>query len=330
VGALDVRSSLKSGPTAGIDTVKSLPYLLEAADRIEQGLPVPTNLEPIFVAGTALGGARPKATVRDTDGTLWLAKFSGRTEAINLPWVELGTLKLAREVDLVVPEVRLQTIGDRAAMLIQRFDRYWNPLAAQPVHAGSESLALSLPGVDRVEKRLAFVSGLTLLGCQEADSHTKSYGDLAEAIRKYCHPDVVASDNKDLFKRMVYNIFVTNNDDHLRNHGFLWDPAFQGWRLSPLYDVTPNTSVARDRYLHLSVGPQGKFAHLDNALASHSQFRLSEKAAADIIAQVWSIVREWKVYFEGYGVPGEQIDRVASAFRHIDHISSAALRQRIA
>ena len=329
VGALDVRNTLTTGPASGIDEVKSLPYLLEAADRIEQGLPVPTHLEPIFVAGTALGGARPKATVRDADGTLWLAKFSGRTEAINLPWVELGTLRLARQVGLVVPEVRLQTIGDRTAMLIQRFDRYWNAPGAQAVHAGLESLALSAPGADRIEKRLPFVSGLTLLGCQEADSQTKSYADLAEAIRKYCHPDVVALDNKDLFTRMVYNIFVTNNDDHLRNHGFLWDPAFQGWRLSPLYDVTPNTSIARDRFLHLSVGPQGKFAHLDNALASHSQFRLSERNAAEIITQVWSIVREWKVYFEGFGVPGAQIDRVASAFRHIDDISSAALRQRL-
>jgi serine/threonine-protein kinase HipA len=236
---------------------------------------------------------------------------------------------LARDIGLVVPEVRLKTIGDRTAMLIQRFDRYWNVPDAQPIHAGSASLALATPAADRIEKRLAFVSGLTLLGCQEADSQTKSYGDLAEAIRKYCHPEVVVSDNKDLFKRMVYNIFVTNNDDHLRNHGFLWDPALQGWRLSPLYDVTPNTSVARDRFLHLSVGPQGKYAHLDNALASHSQFRVSEKSALEIIAQVWSTVREWKVFFEGYGVPGEQIDRVASAFRHIDDISTAALRQRL-
>lgn len=76
---------------------------MEAADRIEEGLPVPANLEPIFVAGTALGGARPKATVRDDKGLMWLAKSSGRIEAINLPWVEYGTLKLARDVGIVVP-----------------------------------------------------------------------------------------------------------------------------------------------------------------------------------------------------------------------------------
>ena len=329
VGAFDVRPNLQSAAVTGVDEAKSLQYLIEAADRIEEGLPIPAALEPIFVAGTALGGARPKASVRDEKGLLWLAKFSSRKEAINLPWVEFGTLQLAREVGFTVPAVRVEKIGDRTAMLIQRFDRYWDAPESLPIHAGSDALALSNPGDNRIEKRLGFVSGLTLLGCHEAESNTKSYGDLAEAIRKHCHPAVLGADNKDLFRRMVYNIFVTNNDDHLRNHGFVWDPKLRGWRLSPLYDVTPNTSVAHDRYLHLSVGPQGKYAHLDNALASHSQFRLSEKGAAEIISQVWEKVREWEVFLESYGVPIEQIERVTAAFRHIDDIASAAVRKRI-
>ena len=287
VGALDVRPDLQSTAAPGISEVRSLQYLIEAADRIEEGLPVPANLEPIFVAGTALGGARPKASLRDETGVLWLAKFSGRNEPINLPWVEYGTLQLAREAGLIVPPVKVEKIGDRTAMLIQRFDRYWALPDAPDVHAGEHTLALDSTGNGRLEKRLAFISGLTLLACHETDSITKSYGDLADAIRKYCHPAVVVADAKDLFRRMVYNIFVTNNDDHLRNHGFVWDPKHKGWRMSPLYDVTPNTSVAQDRYLHLSVGPQGKYAHLDNALAAHSLFRLSEKAASEVIAQVW-------------------------------------------
>ena len=329
VGALDIRPSLQSTAAPGISEVRSLQYLIEAADRIEEGLPVPANLEPKFVAGTALGGARPKASIRDKAGVLWLAKFSGRQEPINLPWVEYGTLQLAREVGLVVPPVKVEKIGDRTAMLIQRFDRYWASPASADVHAGEDTLALASPGNGCIEKRLAFISGLTLLGCHEMNSITKSYGDLADAIRKYCHPSVVVTDAKDLFRRMVYNIFVTNNDDHLRNHGFLWDPKYKGWRLSPLYDVTPNTSVAQDRYLHLSVGPQGKYAHLDNALAAHSLFRLSEKAAAEVIAQVWEKVREWKVSFEANGVPGEQIDKVLTAFRHIDDISTVQMRKKL-
>jgi serine/threonine-protein kinase HipA len=329
VGALDVRPNLQSEPTEGVDAITSLQYLIEAADRIEEGLPVPAHLEPLFVAGTALGGARPKASVRDDKGVLWLAKFSARKEAINLPWVEYGTLQLATEVGFVVPAVRVEKIGDRTAMLIQRFDRYWDLPDARPVHAGADALALCKPEGAHIEKRLGFVSGLTLLGCHEADSINKSYGDLAQAIRKHCHPAVVVADNKDLFRRMVYNIFVTNNDDHLRNHGFVWDPKLLGWRLSPLYDVTPNTSVAHDRYMHLGIGPQGKHAHLDNALAAHSLFRLSEKDAAQVISQVWEKVRAWKVCFEACGVPGEQIDKVASAFRHIDAISSVAVRRKV-
>ena len=329
VGALDVRPSLNTEPANGFDSIKSLTYLIEAADRIEDGLPVPAQLEAIFVAGTALGGARPKASVRDEEGAVWLAKFSGRKESINLPWVEYATLQLAKEIGFVVPAVKLEKIGDRTAMLIQRFDRYWDLPQAPPVHAGASTLALANPGGGRIEKRLAFVSGLTLLGCHEADSMTKSYGDLANAIRKYCHPEVVIADNKDLYRRMIYNIFVTNNDDHLRNHGFVWDLKYLGWRLSPLYDVTPNTSVAHDRYLHLGVGPKGKYAHLDNALASHSWFRLSEKAATEVIAQVWEKVRAWKVAFESSGVPEAQIERIASAFRHIDDVTTTDVRRKI-
>jgi serine/threonine-protein kinase HipA len=329
VGALDVRQSLTDAATAGLDETKSLSYLIEAADRIEEGLPVPTQLEAIFAAGTALGGARPKASVRDAQGLLWLAKFSGRKEAINLPWVEFGTLQLAKEIGLLVPTVRVEKVGDRTAMLIQRFDRYWDMPQAPPVYAGVDTLALANPTGGRIEKRLAFVSGLTLLACHEADSPAKSYGDLAEAIRKYGHPETVMADNQDLYRRMIYNIFVSNNDDHLRNHGFVWDPKHLGWRLSPLYDVTPNPGFAQDRYQHLSVGPQGKHAHLDNALASHSWFRLSEKTAAQVIAQVWEKVRAWKVFFEASGVPGDQIDKVAWAFRHLDDLTSAAVREKI-
>jgi serine/threonine-protein kinase HipA len=330
VGALDVRVGIQSPAVGTLNNITSLQYLIDAADRIEAGLPVPTHLEPLFVAGSALGGAQPKASVRDEAGRLWLAKFSGRTQAINLPWVEHATLRLAAQIGFVVPSTRIETIGERTAMLIQRFDRYWDLPDAVPVHGGAEALALSNTGDGRIEKRLGFISGLTLLACHEADAHAQSYGGLAQAVRKHCHPAVVAADCQDLFRRMVYNIFVTNNDDHLRNHGLVWDPKLMGWRLSPLYDVTPNTSVAHDRYLHLGIGPQGKYAHLDNAVASHKAFGLTEKRAADIIAQVWEPVRAWKLSFEASGVPADQIEKIASAFRHIDDISSGALRKKMA
>jgi serine/threonine-protein kinase HipA len=108
-------------------------------------------------------------------------------------------------------------------------------------------LSNTSPAAGRVEKRLGFISGLTLVACDEMDSPNKSYGDLAHAIRRYCHPDAIRASNRELFERLVFNIFVTNDDDHLRNHGFIWDPALRGWRLSPLYDVMPRPMLATER-----------------------------------------------------------------------------------
>lgn len=307
VGALDIRSHISDAPTAGASAWHSLTHLMEAAGRIDEGLPVPAHLEAIFQGGSALGGARPKASVRDEQGILWLAKFASATDRMDVPTIEAATLLLANQTGQRVPPVRMHSLNDRNIMLIQRFDRYWP-------EAGTEC-------------RMGFVSGLTMLGCEEADSPNKSYADLADAIRRYCHPSVIRRDNEELFRRMVFNIMVTNDDDHLRNHGFVWDPRLGAWALSPLYDVMPRAAVATERYLHLGVGPQGRLANLDNALASHAKFTLSQARACQVIAQVWGVVREWRVYFERYGVPEQQMDKVATAFRHIDHVSSAKLRK---
>ena len=307
VGALDIRSHISDTPTAGASAWHSLTHLMEAAGRIDEGLPVPAHLEAIFQGGSALGGARPKASVRDEQGILWLAKFASATDRMDVPTIEAATLLLANQTGQRVPPVRMHSLNDRNIMLIQRFDRYWP-------EAGTEC-------------RMGFVSGLTMLGCEEADSPNKSYADLADAIRRYCHPSVIRRDNEELFRRMVFNIMVTNDDDHLRNHGFVWDPRLGGWALSPLYDVMPRAAVATERYLHLGVGPQGRLANLDNALASHARFTLSQARACQVIAQVWGVVREWRVYFEQFGVPAPQMDKVATAFRHIDSVSSPELRK---
>ena len=169
-----------------------------------------------------------------------------------------------------------------------------------------------------------------MLACDETESRTKAYSDLAQAVREHCHPSVIRQDNAELFKRMVFNIFVSNDDDHLRNHGFLWDPRLPGWRLSPLYDVLPRASHATERFLHLGVGPQGRLATLDNALAAHAQFTVSKADAANMMSEVWLKLREWKVYFEKFGVAPEDIDKIAPAFRHLDDISTPALRRLMA
>ena len=327
VGAIDIRSSRDSSATPGFGTWDNLEYLMEAAERIDAGLPVPAPLEEIFAEGSALGGARPKATVRDEERVLWLAKFPSRNDSLAVPVVETATLRLAATAGLTVPPVRLVEMSSRTAMLIRRFDRYWAKAGTDV--SLPEDLMSTAPAYGLAEKRLGFVSGLTLLACNEMESPDRSYGDLAQAIRRYCHPSVIRDNNRELFERLVFNILVNNDDDHLRNHGFIWDLRLPGWRLSPLYDVMPRASLASDRRLHLGVGPEGRAATLDNAFAGREMFTLSAEAAGESIAKIWKIVREWKVYFEEYQVPPDQIEKIAPAFRHIDDLSTASVRKLI-
>src|SRR5438105_13785051 len=152
--------------------------------------------------------------------------------------------------------------GSRTVMLIRRFDRYWAK-AGQDAQL-PEDLLSTVPAYGSAEKRLGFISGLTLLACGEMESPNKSYGDLAQAVRRYCHPGVIRENNRELFERLVFNIFVNNDDDHLRNHGFVWDPRLPGWRLRPLlrcistvllaccyhttqiYDICDSSRICRD------------------------------------------------------------------------------------
>jgi serine/threonine-protein kinase HipA len=125
---------------------------------------------------------------------------------------------------------------------------------------------------------------------------------------------------------MVFNILVTNDDDHLRNHALLWEPA--GWRLSPLYDVVPRPMIANDRNLHLGVGNAGRSATIDNALTSYARFGLDLERAREIIDRVYSAVRQWQMYFDEYGVPAAEIEKIAPAFRHIDDVCTKDGRRR--
>jgi serine/threonine-protein kinase HipA len=327
VGALDIRPSRDSDTTLGYGTWDNLEYLMEAAQRIDEGLPVPANLEEIFVEGSPLGGARPKATVRDNEQVLWLAKFPSQKDALAVPIVETATLRLAAAAGLTVPPVKLIPLGSQTVMLIRRFDRYWaKPGRDAPL---PEDLQSTAPAAGLVEKRLGFVSGLTLVACDEMESPDKSYADLTQAIRRHCDPRVIRENNRELFERLVFNVFVSNDDDHLRNHGFVWDPRLPGWRLSPLYDVMPRASLASERRLHLGVGPEGRIATLDNAFAGRETFTLSTEVAAQSIARIWRTVRQWKVHFEEYQVPRDQMEKIAPAFRHIDDVSTPALRKLV-
>ncbi|WP_240538368.1 type II toxin-antitoxin system HipA family toxin [Rhodoferax sp. PAMC 29310] len=245
VGALDVRAALNSPTHPGAAQVQSLPYLLETAERVDQGLPIPTTLTDFFGSAPGAGGARPKATVRDEANLLWLAKFPAVGDAFDVALAECCTLKLAKRCGLTVPEVRVQDIGGKSVLLIRRFDRYWQA----PGSALEDDTALheAEPSAGLVEHRLPFASSLTLVACDEFESRPKGYADLALPVRAHVHPTQIRANSEELFARIVFNIFVSNDDDHLRNHGFVRDPRLPGWRLSPLYDVVPHPSVAFER-----------------------------------------------------------------------------------
>lgn len=327
VGALDVRLAVDSAETAGSASEQDLQYLLDAAERIENGLPIPTSLESLFEAGPSMGGARPKATVRDQSGLLWLAKFPEKRDTWNVARVESLTLELARRCGLTVPAVRVQDICGRPVMLIRRFDRYWS-MPGQPLQQDAV-LFETLPDPGLEENRLPFISGLTLIGCDETESPTKAYADLAQAIRSHGYPPAIRRDTEELFGRMVFNIFVSNDDDHLRNHGFMWDPRVGGWQLSPLYDVVPRPGVAFQRYLHLNVGQKGKTATLDNAMTVFSAFTPTRPAALGIIRKIWLQLRIWKTTLANLGAEESFLEAMAPAIRDLDHIASTELQKEI-
>jgi serine/threonine-protein kinase HipA len=304
-GALGIQKTLEAGPAAGdLPDLMELEHLLEAADRVEAGLPVPAHLELFFAGAPSLGGARPKALLA-SDGHQWIAKFPSRNDPFDVPAIERATLELARQAGLAVPPTRLETLPDgRNVMLIQRFDR------------GAQAEAFA---------KRHMVSALTALGVHEQDSASMRYADIARAIEQLGSRGQIQADRTELFRRMVFNILVSNDDDHLRNHAFLYDAGTQGWRLSPLYDVVPRPSASQERYLHLGVGPQGRTSTLGNALDGCEQFGLAPAEAAVLIDGMVRVVREWKGSFEALAVPGLQIDRISSAFRRASDIGMAGV-----
>jgi serine/threonine-protein kinase HipA len=302
-GALDIRESPSSAAAAGaLPNILQLEHLQAAAARIEEGEPVPAHLEWFFAGGPSLGGARPKA-VLTADGREWIAKFPARNDAFDVPLAERATLALASEAGLAVPATRIEALADgRNVLLIERFDR--EVTAHGPT-------------------RRHMVSALTLLARHEQDSPNASYAEIAAAISQYGVGGFIAQDREELFGRMVFNILVSNDDDHLRNHAFLYSGEGQGWRLSPLYDVVPRPQIAQERVLHLAVGHQGRLATLDNALSGAGLFGLRPPQAAKIIDRIARVVRGWRETFDRLKVPARLSERLSTAFRRPQEIGGS-------
>jgi serine/threonine-protein kinase HipA len=268
----------------------SLEELAEAAERAQHVDQLDENLRRLLTAGSSLGGARPKAAT-DLDGQPWIAKFQARNDSFPECRVELATMRLAATCGLDVPALDFRRVLERDIYLIKRFDRTPNDSGLQ---------------------RRPFASGLTLLGAHESEVSRYTYADLAAALRQ--HGVEVRRDLHELFRRMVFNILVTNDDDHLRNHGFLFDG--RGWRLSPLYDVVPKPQVGLGRRLVLRVGPQGRAATLANALAGAAGFDLSPDEAEAMVATLRrQVAGGWEEQFKQAGVNAADRGRFATCFR---------------
>ncbi len=236
--------------------------------------------------GPSLGGARPKAAV------VWknkpfLAKFSTSLDTKNESLIEYATMSLAKKAGLNVPVIELHQIDGRSVYLIERFDR-------------------------NEKTRIPFISGLTITGSHESDFASWSYFSLVDAIIKYS-PDP-EHDLEELFRRLVFNIAVYNNDDHLRNFGFLHSEN-NFWSLSPLYDVVPAIIHTETYALAMTFGSEGKKASYANALSMSGRFRLSDQRAREIVGQIKDSVAVWRVHFKEVSVKENEIKMLENSFR---------------
>lgn len=292
-GAGNLSFGLKAEPPAPrrrYNRTHQLAKLIAATQAIEEGRPVSAGLLEQLDPGTSMGGARPKATIEDED-TLWLGKFPARGDRFNLQRVEFATLELARRCGLNVTRARLQSVGKRDVLMLQRFDR---------------------DHVDGGYLRFGLVSGLTVLDC--GDSHLDrdrwSYPLLADNLRRWS--DKPDADCAELFRRMVFNAVVTNNDDHPRNHALL--RRQKGWRLSPAYDLVPAPVISLERRdLALTVGKYGRTASIYNLLSQAGQFGLSAEEARAQIDRIIDVARHWRETFIACGVSTKDIDAIAPA-----------------
>lgn len=278
-------------PRRTYNRTHQLAELIAATQAIEDGRPVAAPLLEQLDPGTSMGGARPKATIEDAQ-SLWLGKFPARDDRFNLQRVEFATLDLARRCGLNVAQARLQAVGASDVLMVQRFDRE---------HTQQGYL------------RFGLVSGLTVLDCGDShlDRERWSYPLLADNLRRWS--DKPEADCTELFRRMVFNAAVTNNDDHPRNHALLHRQ--KGWRLSPAYDLVPSPVVSLERRdLALSIGDHGRTASIYNLISQAGRFGLSVADARAEMDRLVDVVRHWRESFFACGVSAKDIDHVAPAF----------------
>lgn len=243
-------------------------------------------LKQLVAPGSSLGGARPKASVLAPDNSLWIAKFPSKHDEINVGVWEMVVHDLAVLCNLDVPEAKLENFSKiGSTFLVKRFDR-----------VGS--------------KRIHFASAMTLLGKNDGASASDGSGylDIASIIRQ--NSIAPRNDLHELWRRIVFNMAVSNTDDHLRNHGFILEK--EGWKLSPVYDVNPN--IYGDT-LSLNVDTSSNLIDFNLALSVAKLYDLTLARAVEELNEIKNIVESnWRRLAQQYGVSRREIEDMSPAF----------------
>lgn len=279
---------LSSKEKKSIPPLVDLPKLLCATERFLADDESAQDLKLLLAPGSSLGGARPKASVRDKDGGLAIAKFPKKDDEYNIVAWESVAFTLAQKAKIQVPKWRLETILGKPVIIIKRFDR--------------ES-----------QTRVPFLSAMSMLGAKDGEQH--SYIEIAYALAKHGAQPTI--DMAELWRRMVFNILISNTDDHLRNHGFVYVRQ-EGWKLSPSYDLNPTPTEVKPRMLTTAINFDDSSASLDLALSVIEEFRISKKQAVQIIQEVAKAVIQWRAVASSCNLSHAEMDRMASAFEHDD------------
>lgn len=241
----------------------------------------------LIAPGSSLGGARPKASVVDQKGNLWIAKFPSKNDAGDTGGWELVAYYLALKAGLKMAESKAEKFNSKNhTFLTKRFDR---------VKGG---------------KRIHFASAMTMLGHTDGYNSTDgaSYLEIVEFLES--NGAKVKEDLQELWRRIVFSICISNTDDHLRNHGFLL--TSKGWELSPAYDINPN----EDGFgLSLNINETDNALNLDLAMEVHEYFRFSKSEATKTIKEIKSAVKNWREIARKCGVSNAEQELNAGAFK---------------
>lgn len=284
----------EGGPFVREEGIKRTPPLIElgrllsATEHVVEDRETDEDLQLLLAPGSSLGGARPKASVRDKDGHLAIAKFPRRDDEYNtVVWEEVA-LTLAQKASVAVPAGRIEMVGAKPVLLLRRFDR--------------EGM-----------RRIPFLSAMSMLTAKDNDS--RSYLEIVDALRQ--HGAAPKEDIKALWNRMVFNILISNTDDHLRNHGFLYQGT-GGWRLSPAYDLNPVPVDIKPRILTLMIDETDNTASIDLAMEVAGYFELDDDGARASALAIAGVVSTWRHEAARHGLTKPEMDRMASAFEHHD------------